>query len=99
VGSYHRSVTDLRVTVPEETAECLAREAADRGTSAEDVAAEVPRLHAPQQRGNDRFGFIGIARRGPVSQSGKPKREWKTRGSSEPCRRRYPTPGRGVSSR
>ena len=53
-------MTELRVTVPDETAERLAREAADRGTSAEDVAAEVLRLHAPLRRGTSRFGFIGI---------------------------------------
>jgi len=60
VGSHHCCVTELRVTVPDETAERLAREAADRGTSAEDVAAEVLRLHAPLRRGTSRFGFIGI---------------------------------------
>ena len=60
MGSYRCSVTELRVTVPDETAERLAREAADRGTSAEDVAAEVLRLHAPLRRGTSRFGFIGI---------------------------------------
>ncbi|MGD0286398.1 MAG: hypothetical protein ABSC31_08485 [Acidimicrobiales bacterium] len=53
-------MAELRVTVPDETAERLAREAADRGTSAEDVAAEVLRLHAPLRRGTSRFGFIGI---------------------------------------
>jgi hypothetical protein len=40
-------VTELRVVVPEEIAERLASEAAERGTSAEDVAAEVLQLHAP----------------------------------------------------
>lgn len=60
MGSYHCCVAELRVTVPDETAERLAREAADRGTSAEDVAAEVLRLHAPLRRGTSRFGFIGI---------------------------------------
>src|SRR5208283_687702 len=65
VGSYHWSVTELRVTVPEETAERRASEAADRGTSAEDVAAEVLRLHAPLRRGTSRFGFIGIGQARP----------------------------------
>ena len=47
MGSYHWSVTELRVTVPDKTAERLAREAADRGTSVEDVAADVLNEHAP----------------------------------------------------
>ena len=50
VGSYHWFVIELRVTVPEETAERLASEAADRGTSAEVVAAEVLNEHAPSPR-------------------------------------------------
>ncbi|MGD0442228.1 MAG: hypothetical protein ABSB52_16585 [Acidimicrobiales bacterium] len=58
-------MTELRVTVPEETAERLASEAADRGTSAEVVAAEVLRLHAPLRRGTRRFGFIGIGQARP----------------------------------
>ncbi len=56
----HCCVTELRVTVPEETTERLASEAAERGTSAEHVAAEVPRLHALLRRGTRRFAFIGI---------------------------------------
>jgi len=40
-------MTELRVTVPDEIAERLATEAAERGTSAEDVAAELLRLHVP----------------------------------------------------
>lgn len=35
------------MVVPAEIAERLATEAAERGTSAEDVAAEVLRLHVP----------------------------------------------------
>jgi hypothetical protein len=58
-------VTELRVTVPDETAERLASEAASRGTSAEDVAAEVLRLHAPLRQGTSRFGFIGIGQARP----------------------------------
>ena len=38
-------MTELRVVVPDEIAERLASEAAERGTSAEDVAAEVLRTH------------------------------------------------------
>jgi hypothetical protein len=58
-------VTELRVVVPDEIAERLASEAAERGTSAEDVAAEVLRLHVPAQRGTGRFGFIAIGKARP----------------------------------
>jgi hypothetical protein len=58
-------VTELRVTVSDETAERLAGEAADRGTSAEDVPTEVLRLHAPLRRGTSQFGFIGIGEARP----------------------------------
>ena len=37
----------MRVTVPEEVAERLASEAAERGTSTEEVAAEVLVSHVP----------------------------------------------------
>jgi hypothetical protein len=43
-------VTELRVVVPDEIAERLATEGAQRGTSAEEVAAEVLRLHVPEAR-------------------------------------------------
>jgi plasmid stability protein len=59
-------MTELRVTVPDEIAERLASEAADRGTSAEDVAAEVLRLHVPSHRqGTGRFGFLAIGQAKP----------------------------------
>lgn len=54
------SMTELRVVVPDEIAERLASEAAERGTSAEDVAAEVLRVHAPSASAAKRFGFIGL---------------------------------------
>ena len=38
-------MTELRVVVPDEIAQRLASEAAERGTSAEDVAAELLKLH------------------------------------------------------
>ena len=63
-GSYRRYVTELRVTVPDETGERLASESADRGTSAEEVAAKVL-LHAPLRRGTSRFGFIAIGQARP----------------------------------
>jgi hypothetical protein len=53
-------MTELRVVVPDEVAERLASEAAERGTSAADVAAEVLRLHVPVHREPKRFGFIGL---------------------------------------
>ena len=53
-------MTELRVVVPDEIAERLASEAADRGTSAEEVAAEVLRLHVIPRSATGRFGFIGI---------------------------------------
>lgn len=56
-------MTELRVTVSDEIARRLASEATERGTSAEDVAAEVLRLHVPSRRqGSGRFGFVGIGR-------------------------------------
>lgn len=53
-------MTELRVTVPDEVAERLASEAAERGTSAEDLAADLLRQHAPAGRRRS-FPFIGIA--------------------------------------
>ncbi len=41
-------MTELRVVIPDEIAQRLATEAAERGTSTEDVAAEVLQLHAPE---------------------------------------------------
>ena len=49
-GTLHR-VTELRVNVPDEVAERLASEAAERGTTAEDLAADVLRKHAPAPHG------------------------------------------------
>jgi plasmid stability protein len=39
----------IRVEIPEEVAERLASEAAERGTSSEDIAAEVLTRHIPEQ--------------------------------------------------
>ena len=52
-------MTELRVTVPDDVAERLAAEAAERGTSAEAVASEVLRLHAPVVRRRS-LSFIGM---------------------------------------
>lgn len=62
-------MTELRVVIPEDIAQRLASEATERGTSAEDVAAEVLRLHAPSRPGGHRYGFIGIARAKPGALS------------------------------
>jgi hypothetical protein len=40
-------VTELRVIIPDDVAERLATEAAERGTSAEDLAADLLRRHLP----------------------------------------------------
>jgi len=61
-------MTELRVIVPDEIAERLATEGAERGTSAEDVAADVLRLHVPAVPEAKRFGFIGLFD-GPVDVS------------------------------
>ncbi len=53
-------VSELRVVVSQEVAERLASEAADRGTSAEDLAAEVLSLHTPKQQDHEQLGFINI---------------------------------------
>ncbi|MGH9045298.1 MAG: hypothetical protein ACRDVP_10790 [Acidimicrobiales bacterium] len=62
-------MTELRVVVPDEIAERLASEAADRGTSAEDLAAEVLEQHAPSRHRGHRYSFIGIARAKPGALS------------------------------
>ncbi|HZE16483.1 MAG TPA: hypothetical protein VE197_12650 [Mycobacterium sp.] len=41
-------MTELRVVVPDETAKRLAEEAADEGSSAEEVAAKVLTLHTKE---------------------------------------------------
>ena len=61
-------MTELRVTVPDDVAERLASEAAERGTTAEDLAADVLRLHVPAVRGRS-LSFIGIAEALPGTPS------------------------------
>lgn len=53
-------MTELRVTIPDDVAERLASEAADRGTSPEDLAADLLRRHVPAARRRS-LSFIGIA--------------------------------------
>jgi hypothetical protein len=52
-------MTELRVVVPDEVAQALAEEAAQKGSTTEDLAAEVLVLHVPQ-RPDDGLGFIGL---------------------------------------
>jgi hypothetical protein len=59
-GRYARDVSVIRVEIPEEVAERLAAEAAERGTSTEDIAAEVLTRHnAEQSRGYRVPRFVG----------------------------------------
>lgn len=55
---------ELRVTVPDEIADRLASEATEQGTSVEDVASEVLRLHVSTLP-RDALDFIAIARSKP----------------------------------
>jgi hypothetical protein len=57
-------MTDLHVHIPDEVAQRLATEAAQRGTSTEDLVAEVLALHAPGKVG-DELGFIALAHAKP----------------------------------
>ncbi|MHB1519450.1 MAG: hypothetical protein ACYCVN_12870 [Acidimicrobiales bacterium] len=55
-------MTELRMVVPTDIVERTASEAAERGTSTEDVAAEVLQLHVPastSQRRRPRFAGKG----------------------------------------
>lgn len=52
-------MTDLHVHIPDEVAQRLATEAAQRGTSTEDVAAELLSRYAPAPQGRS-FDFIGM---------------------------------------
>jgi plasmid stability protein len=61
-------MTELRVTIPDDVAERLASEAADRGTSAEDLAADLLRQHVPAARRRS-LSFIGMFEGVPGSPS------------------------------
>lgn len=62
---YPELVTELRVHLPDDVAARLAAEAAQRGTSTEDLAAEVLTEHSPAaDSGERKLGFIGIAASG-----------------------------------
>jgi hypothetical protein len=52
-------MTELRVTIPDDLAERLASEAAERGTSAEDFVADLIRSHVPANRERS-LSFIGM---------------------------------------
>jgi hypothetical protein len=53
-------MTELRVTIPDDVAKRLASEAAERGTSAENLAADLLRQHVPIGRSRS-LSFVGIA--------------------------------------
>ncbi|MFZ2056788.1 MAG: hypothetical protein WAV54_05220 [Acidimicrobiales bacterium] len=57
-------MTELRVVVPDEIAERLAAEAADRGTSTEEVASEVLVLHVPAAQNRRLPRFVGMGHSG-----------------------------------
>ncbi len=52
-------MTELRVTIPDDVAERLASEAAERGTSAEGLAADLLRRHVPAARRRS-LPFVGM---------------------------------------
>lgn len=59
-------MTELRVFVPDDVAERIASEAAERGISREDLAAEVLRLHTPTPAAAPAgLTFVGIGRAKP----------------------------------
>lgn len=58
-------MTELRVVVPDEIAERLASEAAERGTSAEELASEAVRNYlGPVRAATRRPRFVGIGHSG-----------------------------------
>ena len=52
-------MAELRVTVPDEVAERLASAAAERGTSTEDLAADLLRQHVLAANGRS-LSFVGM---------------------------------------
>jgi len=52
-------MTELRVNLPDDVAERLASEAAVRGTSAEDLAADLLRRHVPPANSGS-LSFVGM---------------------------------------
>ena len=61
---YARKVTELRVVIPDEIAERLAAEAAERSTSTEQVASEVLVLHVPAAQNRRLPRFVGMGHSG-----------------------------------
>ena len=70
-------VTELHVRVPDEVAARLASEAAERGVSAEDIAAEVLAGHSPAPVTATELAFIGMGHsgRGDLSERVKEIRQ------------------------
>ena len=64
VKGYHRAMTELRVVIPDEVAERLALTAAEQGTSAEDIAAQVLTSHTPPTTAKSLPSWIGAIRSG-----------------------------------
>jgi plasmid stability protein len=52
-------VSELRVEIPDDVARGLATEAAQRGTSAEEIAAEVLTRHVPSASSRPMPRFVG----------------------------------------
>jgi hypothetical protein len=60
-----KDMSVIRVEIPEEVAERLATEAAERGTSTEHIAAEVLIRHIPEQSTSYRVPrFVGMGHSG-----------------------------------
>jgi hypothetical protein len=78
---YDCDLTELRVVVSEEIAKRFASEAADRGTSAEDLAAEVLSLYAPRRQAEERLGFIDIGSARPGFSARKAEERLEAEGS------------------
>lgn len=57
-------MTELRVEVPDDVAARLAAQAAERGRSAEEIAAELLTEHTPAATTGRRPGFVGLGRSG-----------------------------------
>lgn len=62
-------MTELHVRIPDDIADRLAAEAAQRGSTTEDVAADLLAQHAPPAQASlpstgHRFAFIGIGSSG-----------------------------------
>ena len=62
-------MTESRVVIPDEVAERLALTAAEQGTSAEDIAAQVLTSHTPPATAKSLPSWIGAIRSGRTDLS------------------------------